>query len=54
MKDLTRVIRWVGELLVILTAIIAIAWAFGAVLLGAGTAMVENNRGPLPLRYGRA
>src|SRR5438874_4498704 len=31
MKDLTRVIRWVGELLVILTAIIAIAWAFGAV-----------------------
>jgi hypothetical protein len=26
-----RVIRWVGELLVLLTAIIAIAWAFGAV-----------------------
>jgi len=31
MKDLTRVIRWVGELLVLLTAIIAVAWAFGAV-----------------------
>src|SRR5438034_4268163 len=31
MKDLVRVIRWIGELLVILTAIIAIAWAFGAV-----------------------
>src|SRR5207244_2613543 len=31
MKDLVRVIRWVGELLVILTAIIAVAWAFGAV-----------------------
>ncbi len=26
-----RVIRWVGELLILLTAIIAIAWAFGAV-----------------------
>src|SRR4029079_14212092 len=26
-----RVIRWFGELLVILAAIIAIAWAFGAV-----------------------
>src|SRR5437016_14345370 len=31
MKDLTRVIRWVGELLVFLIAIIAVAWAFGAV-----------------------
>src|SRR5437764_14599993 len=31
MKDLVRVIRWIGELLVILTAIIAVAWAFGAV-----------------------
>ena len=31
MKDLVRVIRWVGELLILLTAIIAIAWAFGAV-----------------------
>ena len=30
-RDLTRVIRWVGELLVLLTAIIAVAWAFGAV-----------------------
>jgi Domain of unknown function (DUF4105) len=30
-KDLMRVIRWVGGLLVLLTAIIAIAWAFGAV-----------------------
>src|SRR5205823_14111027 len=26
-----RVIRWVGELLLLLTAIIAAAWAFGAV-----------------------
>ena len=26
-----RVIRWVGGLLVLLTTIIAIAWAFGAV-----------------------
>src|SRR5438132_3435380 len=31
MKDLVRVIRWVVELLVLLTAIIAVAWAFGAV-----------------------
>src|SRR5205809_505861 len=31
MKDLMRVIRWVGALLVLLAAIIAIAWAFGAV-----------------------
>jgi predicted RND superfamily exporter protein len=31
MKDLVRVVRWVGELLVLLTALIAIAWAFGAV-----------------------
>src|SRR6266542_186363 len=31
MKDLVRVIRRVGALLVILTAIIAAAWAFGAV-----------------------
>ncbi len=31
MKDLMRVIRWIGELLVLLTASIAIAWAFGAV-----------------------
>ena len=29
--NLVRVIRWIGELLVLLTAIIAIAWAFGAV-----------------------
>src|SRR5437588_10549212 len=40
MKDLLRVIHWVGALLVILTAIIAAAWAFGAVWfdapLGAG------------------
>src|SRR5947207_15792456 len=26
-----RVIRWIGELLLLLTAMIAIAWAFGAV-----------------------
>jgi uncharacterized protein DUF4105 len=31
MHKLVRVIRWVGELLVLLIAIIAIAWAFGAV-----------------------
>src|SRR5213080_4693631 len=31
MKDLVRVLRWVGELLVLLIAIIAVAWAFGAV-----------------------
>src|SRR3984893_15244241 len=31
MKGLVRVSRWVGELLIILTAMIAIAWAFGAV-----------------------
>ena len=31
MCNLMRFIRWVGELLVLLTAIIAIAWAFGAV-----------------------
>ena len=31
MHNLVRVIRWVGELLVLFTAIIAIAWAFGAV-----------------------
>src|SRR6266567_3003727 len=31
MKHLVRVIRWVGALLVIVVAIIAIAWAFGAV-----------------------
>src|SRR6266513_2907674 len=31
MKDLMRVLRWVGALLVLLAAIIAIAWAFGAV-----------------------
>ncbi|TMP97044.1 MAG: hypothetical protein E6L07_03690 [Verrucomicrobia bacterium] len=31
MKDLMRVIRWVGALLVLLAAIIAIAWAFGGV-----------------------
>src|SRR5260370_1242641 len=29
--DLLRVIRWVGELLILLTAMIAISWAFGAV-----------------------
>src|SRR5207253_8992571 len=31
MKHLVRVIRWVGGLLVLFTAIIAAAWAFGAV-----------------------
>src|SRR5207248_3140758 len=31
MHNLVRVIRWVGELLLLHTAIIAIAWAFGAV-----------------------
>jgi Domain of unknown function (DUF4105) len=31
MRNLVRIIRWVGGLLVVLTAIIAIAWAFGAV-----------------------
>src|SRR5438067_9669900 len=31
MKNLVRLIRWVGELLVLLATIIAIAWAFGAV-----------------------
>ena len=31
MNGLMRVIRWVGELVVLLAAIIAIAWAFGAV-----------------------
>src|SRR4029450_5431536 len=31
MKSLVRIIRWVGVLLVLLIAIIAIAWAFGAV-----------------------
>jgi hypothetical protein len=31
MKGLVRVSRWVGELLILLTAMIAIAWAFGAV-----------------------
>src|SRR6266702_88886 len=31
MKDLVRVIRWVGELLILLTAMIAATWAFGAV-----------------------
>src|SRR6266446_6314111 len=30
-KGLVRVSRWVGELLILLTAMIAIAWAFGAV-----------------------
>src|SRR6266403_4953141 len=30
-KDLVRLIRWVGEVLVLITAIIAITWAFGAV-----------------------
>src|SRR5438046_9687194 len=34
-RNLMRVIRWVGELLVLLTAIIAIALAFGAVWLAA-------------------
>jgi Domain of unknown function (DUF4105) len=29
--NLMRVIRWIGGLLVVLTAIIAVAWAFGAV-----------------------
>ncbi len=31
MRNLLRVIGWVGKLLVLLTAIIAVAWAFGAV-----------------------
>src|SRR5256714_13766746 len=31
MLNLVRVIRWFGELLALLTAMIAIAWAFGAV-----------------------
>src|SRR5436309_7142315 len=31
MKNLVRVIRWVGQLLVLLTVIVAIAWAVGAV-----------------------
>jgi Domain of unknown function (DUF4105) len=31
MKDLVRIIHWVGALLVLLIGIIAIAWAFGAV-----------------------
>ena len=31
MKHLVRVIRWAGVLLVLLIAIVAIAWAFGAV-----------------------
>jgi Domain of unknown function (DUF4105) len=31
MRNLVRIIGWVGRLLVVLTAIIAIAWAFGAV-----------------------
>ena len=30
-RNLMRVTRWVGALLVLLTALIAIAWAFGAV-----------------------
>jgi hypothetical protein len=30
-RDLVRVIRWVGKLLVLLAAIIAVVWAFGAV-----------------------
>jgi hypothetical protein len=31
MKDLMRVLRWVGELLILLMAMIAGAWACGAV-----------------------
>jgi Domain of unknown function (DUF4105) len=31
MRNLARIIRWLGELLVFLAAIIATAWAFGAV-----------------------
>src|SRR5438132_5299376 len=30
-RNLMRVLRWIGALLVLLTAIIAIAWVFGAV-----------------------
>jgi hypothetical protein len=30
MKDLVRVIRWIGKLLALLIIIIAAAWAFGA------------------------
>jgi hypothetical protein len=43
MKNLVRVIRWVGGLLALLTAIIAAAWAFGAIWFdgpfGAGNRM---------------
>jgi hypothetical protein len=43
MKDLVRVLRWAGGLLVLLSGIIAIAWAFGAVWFdapfGAGNRM---------------
>src|SRR5213078_3537639 len=51
MKNLVRVIRWIGELLVILTAIIAIAWAFGAVRFDApfGNA---NKIGAVALLFG--
>src|SRR6266702_3915916 len=35
MKDLVRLIRWVGALLVLITDIIAIIWAFGAVWFSA-------------------
>src|SRR2546421_5390996 len=31
MKNLVRVFGWIGRLVVLLTAIIAVAWAFGAV-----------------------
>ena len=54
-----RVIRWIGALLVLLAAIIAIAWAFGAVWfdapfgagnrIAAGTAR-DGVRGRAPVR----
>ena len=54
-----RVIRWFGALLVLLAAIIAIAWAFGAVWFdapfgagnrdGGGTAR-DGVRGGAPIR----
>src|SRR5438105_10984001 len=35
MKDLVRVIRWIGELFIFLTSIVAVAWAFGALCFDA-------------------
>ena len=42
MKYLVRVIRWVGALLVILAAIIAAAWTFGAVWFDAPFGAAAN------------